>query len=363
MRLRRLMHELARGDGYDAPLEVLRRETQLPVALVGPAGCVLAGELPAEPDIASAASRGARRGELPKTIANKFSAFGIGGYERSELAVVIGAPLDELDDDARLVIEQVAAYIVLAGQVGRERNAVRSALAEELVQLAWRDNLVDSTFVARLQSIDFESDAPITVIASSNSREEVMCAARARDMPCVYTDYRGLRLLLAQGDPDSILSLVTNVIEEGGEDPILGLGGPQNGPSGLRAALAEAIATHRLATVRETGDRVVRSLGLGSHLLLLDFLDPQVLRTYRDSILGPVERWDATHESDLLETASAFLVHDGHWRKTAAHLKIHPNTLHYRINKFSELSGRSLTTTSGRVDVALAIAARTATGH
>jgi Purine catabolism regulatory protein-like family len=105
-RLRRLLQQLARGEGHGAVLELLRRETQLQVWLVGPGGRSLTDELPLDPEAARAAARAARRGELPCAIGPGLSAFGAGADAMSTTAVIVDAPLAEIDDDARLVLEQ-----------------------------------------------------------------------------------------------------------------------------------------------------------------------------------------------------------------------------------------------------------------
>lgn len=97
-------------------------------------------------------------------------------------------------------------------------------------------------------------------------------------------------------------------------------------------------------------------VGVGSHRMLLDFVDPDVLHAYHQSVLGPIERWDEEHNSQLLETLAAFFDNNGHWRKTAAQLHIHHNTLHYRLDKIAGLTGRSVDSAEGRVDFALALA-------
>ena len=58
MRLRRLLEELARGEGYGAVVELLRRETRLPVWLVGPGGHSLTDDVPPDAEAARAAARG-----------------------------------------------------------------------------------------------------------------------------------------------------------------------------------------------------------------------------------------------------------------------------------------------------------------
>jgi DNA-binding PucR family transcriptional regulator len=140
---------------------------------------------------------------------------------------------------------------------------------------------------------------------------------------------------------------------------VLGAGRPiadPSDPAALRQSLAEAITALALARTRPAGQRVVRHLDIGSHALLLDFVDRQVLLSFRESVLGPLERWDREHDAQLVRTLRAFLANDGQWRVTAAQLHIHHNTLRYRIGRVAALSGRDAETTGGRVDFALALA-------
>jgi DNA-binding PucR family transcriptional regulator len=81
-----------------------------------------------------------------------------------------------------------------------------------------------------------------------------------------------------------------------------------------------------------------------------------VLLAFRESVLGPLERWDREHGAELMRTLQAFLANDGRWRPTAAQLHIHHNTLRYRIGRVAALTGREAETTAGRVDFALALA-------
>ena len=121
MRLRRLLEELARGEGYGAVVELLRRETRLQVWLVGPGGHSLTDDPPPEGDAARIAARAARRGDLPCAVAPALSAFGVADA-LSSTAVIVGSPLAEVSDDARLVIEQASAYLVLEDARRREHE-------------------------------------------------------------------------------------------------------------------------------------------------------------------------------------------------------------------------------------------------
>jgi PucR family transcriptional regulator, purine catabolism regulatory protein len=362
-RLRRLLQQLARGEGHRAVLELLRRETQLPVWLIGPGGRSLTDESPPDAVAARAAARAARRGELPCAISSQLSAFGAGADALSTTAVIVGAPLADIDDDARLILEQAAAYIVLEDARQHERESVRSAMAHELVALLWNGELGTRTLAARLEAIGLRPDAPISVVASSNAAADVGYARMGCHAPSVGTTYLGLGLLLVQSEDEAIVNELAELIRSVGADPVLGAGRPSMGTDGLRQAIAEAITAHQLATSRPPRERVVRRLGVGSHRLLLDFIDPHLLQAYREAVVGPLERWDIDHGSHLLGTLAAFLANDGHWRKTAAELHIHHNTLHYRLEKVAALTRRSVDTTDSRVDFALALAIPPVPGH
>jgi PucR family transcriptional regulator, purine catabolism regulatory protein len=356
-RLRRLLQDLARGAGHGAVLELLRRETGLEVWLVGPGGRSLTDERPPDGGAARTAARAARRGDLPCAITSELSAFGVADA-LSTTAVIVGAPLAEVSDDARLVIEQATAYLVLEDARQREHETARSRMAEELLALLWDGELGARGLSARLQALGLraDTDTELTVIACSNSPRDVTYAALGCPASCVTATHRGVRILLVQSDDERIVDEIAELIRDGGDDPVLGTGRTFGGATGLRRALAESISAHQLARSRPAGERVVRRLEVGSHRVLLDFVDADVLRAYRQSVVGPIERWDDEHNSQLLETLAAFFANDGHWRRTAAQLHIHHNTLHYRLDKIARLTGRSVESVESRVDFALALA-------
>jgi sugar diacid utilization regulator len=355
MRLRRLLEELARGEGYGAVVELLRRETRLPVWLVGPGGHSLTDDAPPDPEAARTAARAARRGDLPCAVAPALSAFGVADA-LSSTAVIVGSPLAEVSDDARLVIEQASAYLVLEDARRREHEDVRSELVEELLTRLWDGDLGMRSLSARLEALEIAPDQPITTVISSNSTRDVTYAAMACRAHCLGAAHRGARVLLVQAGDEDIIDEIADLIRDGGADPVLGTGRSPSGADGLRRGLAEAMSAHQLALARPEGERVVRRLEVGAHRQLLDFLEPHVLRAFRETVLGPVERWDQEHNSELVETLAAFLANDGHWRQTATQLHIHHNTLHYRLARVSRLTGRPIETVASRIDLALALA-------
>jgi purine catabolism regulator len=355
MRLRRLLEELARGEGYGAVVELLRRETRLKVWLVGPGGRSLTDDTPPDVEAARIAARAARRGDLPCAVAPELSAFGVADA-LSSTAVIVGSPLAEVSDDARLVIEQASAYLVLEDARRRERENVRSELVEELLARLWDGDLGMRSLGARLEALDLAADQPITTVISSNSTRDVIYAAMACPARCLGAAHRGARVLLVQSGDEAMVDEIADLIRDGGADPVLGIGHSPTGAAGLRRSLAEAMSAHQLALARPEGERVVRRLEVGAHRQLLDFVEPHVLRAFRESVLGPIERWDEEHSSELLQTLAAFLDNDGHWRRTATQLHIHHNTLHYRLQRVTKLTGRPMDSVTSRVDLALALA-------
>src|SRR4051794_15117463 len=354
-RTRRLLQRLGAGGGHAALLDFLRHETRLDVWLVGPGGRPICDPAP-DADLARRAAGAARRGELPAAIGDHACAFGAAPVLAARTAVLVGAPLGDIGDDARLVIEQVTAYVVLEDARARAQEEGRRTLAAELVELAWGGDLSAAALAARLRALGFAADEPLTVVASANDPRDITYAGLGYGDVRVSARHRDAVVLLVQSAADDLTDRLADLIADGGDDPVLGAGRPcAADPDGLRRSLAEAITALALARTRPAGQRVVRHLDIGSHALLLDFVDRQVLLAFREAVLGSLERWDRDHDAELVRTLQAFLANDGQWRVTAAQLHIHHNTLRYRIGRVAALSGRDAETTAGRVDFALAL--------
>jgi sugar diacid utilization regulator len=196
-------------------------------------------------------------------------------------------------------------------------------------------------------------------VASANDPLDIAYAGIGCGDTSVSGRHRDATVLLVESGAEDLTDRLALLIADGGDDPVLGAGravADPTDPAALRQAIAEAATALTLAATRPAGQRVVRHLDIGSHALLLDFVDRQVLLAFRESVLGPLERWDREHGADLVRTLQAFLANDGRWRPTAARLHIHHNTLRYRIGRVAALTGRDAETTAGRVDFALALA-------
>jgi purine catabolism regulator len=97
---------------------------------------------------------------------------------------------------------------------------------------------------------------------------------------------------------------------------------------------------------------------LGTYRLLLTLQEPDALRAFADSVLGPLDRYDEQHGGDLISSLWAFLDHNARWESAASGLYVHRHTLRYRMRKVEELTGRNLGSAHDRMEFWLALRAR-----
>jgi hypothetical protein len=219
-----------------------------------------------------------------------------------------------------------------------------------------------TAFRLRLETLGFDADGPLMVVASSNALDDLLYGSLALSVTSVVAPHEDRQLLLIQSDDDGVVEELCVLVRDGGADPVLGCARAAGGLGGLRAAMAQALSGHQLAVGRAPGERIVRDLGIASHTDLVSFLEPHIQQAFHDAVLASIERWDLAHDAALLSTLAAFLANDGQLRRTAALMHIHHNTLHYRLDKIAQLTGRDARTTQGRTDFVLALAIRRTQG-
>ncbi len=97
---------------------------------------------------------------------------------------------------------------------------------------------------------------------------------------------------------------------------------------------------------------------LGTYQLLLSLQDPDALRTFAASVLGPIDGYDRQHGGHLMPSLRAFLERNARWEAAATDLYVHRHTLRYRMRKIEELTGRDLASARDRMELFLALRAR-----
>ena len=118
-----------------------------------------------------------------------------------------------------------------------------------------------------------------------------------------------------------------------GSGVAVGLGGWHEGLAGVAVGFAEA---------REAADRAEP----GTAVAFDDVLVTHLLRTSPDAdrllgeLLEPVSRYDAERGADLVATLRSYVQCGFSPTRSAQQLIVHPNTVHYRLKRIRELTGR-----------------------
>jgi purine catabolism regulator len=170
-------------------------------------------------------------------------------------------------------------------------------------------------------------------------------------------DAEGPALVLRRGREVHVLLGVRDDLAEllgHRRDLAVGVSRPVRGGESLAAARREAVWAVRRALARPGGGVVRFGEEAGGWWLPEQ---PQRVAALVEEVLGAVLGYDAEHGGQLVPSVRAWLGHDRRTGDAAATLHVHPNTLAYRIRRFEELSGRSLTSTAGLAEVWLALQA------
>jgi purine catabolism regulator len=131
---------------------------------------------------------------------------------------------------------------------------------------------------------------------------------------------------------------------------------------GGSAVDAGTLCGARVRALAALGSAAPGGVNAGARLsaaqLMAGFTAPEAADVFRQQILGPLESWDASHQTELVHTLRVFLAQDGRWRESARLLHIHHNTLKNRLERIRLLTGLDADKTGDRADLWLAIAAR-----
>ncbi|BBY47605.1 hypothetical protein MARA_10730 [Mycolicibacterium arabiense] len=90
------------------------------------------------------------------------------------------------------------------------------------------------------------------------------------------------------------------------------------------------------------GNAVIDLRDVAIDHLLLQLDDPERLRAFATSVLGPALDYDRDHSSELLRTVRVLIDRDMDRRSTADALHLHPNTVAQRMRRLEALTGLHL---------------------
>jgi len=138
----------------------------------------------------------------------------------------------------------------------------------------------------------------------------------------------------------------------------VGIGRPGRGLDGLRRSFVQAEEALRLAQRLFKGNRILPFSDLGLYRLLCQLQDRDELEAFYEQTLGPLERYDASRNTELVETLEAFFAHHGNVSQTAESLHLHRNSLLYRLERIAEISALDLDDADDRFALQLALKVR-----
>jgi sugar diacid utilization regulator len=126
---------------------------------------------------------------------------------------------------------------------------------------------------------------------------------------------------------------------------------PEHAPTGLRQA------QHAIDIGTRIGwsDQVIPYDELGIYRLLLQIGDMRQLWRFAQEILGPLIDYDANHKVDLIATLSTYLNQHESLKQAARALRVHVNTISYRIQRIEQLTPLDLTNPDDRLVAHVAV--------
>jgi DNA-binding PucR family transcriptional regulator len=142
----------------------------------------------------------------------------------------------------------------------------------------------------------------------------------------------------------------------------VGIGNLANGVSELARSHIEARQALRLTRRAGGRSKVASYRSLGAFRLLLEVQSPDVLRRFVGELLGPLLQYAQSRDTPLLETLEALSA--ARWVRRAAsrQLRIHINSMTYRVERIEALTGLQLDDPETRVAISIALRARAMLG-
>jgi sugar diacid utilization regulator len=134
-----------------------------------------------------------------------------------------------------------------------------------------------------------------------------------------------------------------------------GVSEPTGQPELAPQALRQAEQAIELGTRLGRAGQVVRYEDLGIYRLLLQIGDMNQLGRFAADVLGPLIGYGATHKVDLTGTLSAYLSQHESLKQTARVLRVHVNTVAYRIQRISQLTSLDLADPDDRLVAHVAV--------
>ncbi|HZA27706.1 MAG TPA: PucR family transcriptional regulator ligand-binding domain-containing protein [Actinomycetota bacterium] len=196
-------------------------------------------------------------------------------------------------------------------------------------------------------------EAPVSIEELTTATEDVLSLGEGAFLTAPRDDV--LCIVVRPNGEAGVEELRREVSARLGAEVLAGAGSTVP-PAEAGRSLREA--TYALQVCRVEGRSFADFRSLGTYRLLLTLQEPDALRAFADSILAPLDRYDADHAGELVPSLAKFLHHNARWEAAAEELYVHRHTLRYRMRKVEELTRRDLSSAHDRMEFWLALRAR-----
>ena len=122
---------------------------------------------------------------------------------------------------------------------------------------------------------------------------------------------------------------------------VMGIGREYNGISHLQKSFTEASRCVILSEKIQLNGSVFWYEEMGIYNLFSEFGDKKLIQDFVDSTLGIIIDYDKENNTNLLQTLKAYLWNNNSLLHASEQLFTHRNTVKYRIQRITELTGRN----------------------
>lgn len=121
---------------------------------------------------------------------------------------------------------------------------------------------------------------------------------------------------------------------------VMGVGRAYEGIGDLQKSFTEASRCVILSEKMNMSGRVFWYEEMGIYNLFSELVDKKVMQEFIDNTLGVIIEYDMNNNSKLLETLKAYLWNNNSLIHASEQLYTHRNTVKYRVQRISQLTGR-----------------------
>ncbi len=204
---------------------------------------------------------------------------------------------------------------------------------EKLERLAYTLN---PGFQRYLIAFHLQLDNEITaennfIIKSINNDQHMFAINYHHTILGFYTTEKPIR----QEQEDNLIKSIRQLINKYASQYHMGISDVHEKPRHLKNSIEQAMIASKTALISRSP--VEHYSRIGSYKLLLQMKNREVLRQFYAETIALLEQYDEENKGDLLHTMICYVKNSGDFKKTAAELFQHENTVRYRLNRISQL--------------------------